>query len=100
MRLITNPGTIDIARSDVAVAIYDELDDHTEPVLIFQQGSLARGKIFRQHGKVPDSSVDSRRFPGGMLIDRALFGDERVHISNADQDLCVAVRQLLRNLDL
>ena len=54
---------------------------------MFQQGSLARGKFFRQHGEVADSGVDRSRFAGGMLIDGALLGDEGVDIGDADQNL-------------
>jgi hypothetical protein len=35
-----------------------------------------------------------------MLIDRGLLGDEGVYVGNADKNFYIAVRQLLRNLDL
>jgi hypothetical protein len=68
--------------------------------LVFEQGSLARGKLFRQHGEISDSRIHRRRFPGRVLIDCALLGDEGVQISNSDKNLYIAVRQSFCNLDL
>ena len=67
---------------------------------MFQQGSLARGKFFRQHGEVSDSGVDGRRFPRGMPINGALLRNEGVYVGNADENFDIAVRQSFRNFDL
>jgi hypothetical protein len=100
LRLVANQGAKDVARSYVAVSVHHRFDDHAQAVLMFQQRSLARGKFFGQHGEVADSGVDRRRFPGGMLIDRSLPGDEGIYIGDADQNSDVAIRQSFRNLDL
>ena len=40
------------------------------------------------------------RFAGGMLIDRAQFGNVGVYVGDSDQNLHIAVWQSFRNFDL
>ena len=92
LRPVANQSAINVAGGYVAVGVHHKFDDHAQAVLIFQQGSLARGKLFGEHGEVSDSCIHRRRFSGGMLINRALLGDEGIQVGNADQNFCFAIR--------
>ena len=98
--VIAHQGAIDIAGTDVAARVSHQFDDHTKAVLIFQQGSLARGKFLGQHREVSDSSVDRGRFSRSVLIDGSLFRDERVDIGNADENFHAAIWLSFGNFDL
>ena len=84
-----NPGTVD-----------QKLGHHAQPVLIFEQGSLSRRKLFRKHRKIPHSGVHGRRFTTGVLIDRSQLGHERIDVGDPDHDPDPAIGQTLGNLDL
>jgi hypothetical protein len=51
-------------------------------------------------GKLHDAGVDRGGFACGVLIDGRIFGDEGVHVGDADHDLDAAVGQALGDFDL
>ena len=97
---VADEGGADVGACNVAIGAGDEFHDDGEAIGALAEGGEVGGKFFREHGEDGAAGVNRSAIGAGMNIGGGIFFDDRIDISDADEDADVAVGKLLGPLDL
>ena len=100
LRLIADPGAIDIRGFDRSVRRDRHFDDEADPVLVFAEGSQIGRQFFGQHREDLRRRVHRGRVALRVIVDGRAGFDEGVDIGDGHEDFYIPVRERLANREL